>query len=76
MGDVNANVGEGSFDDIVGQYGLGNRNKKGTRWIEYCAENGEILMNTWFKQHPRRIYTRRGPGDRTRNQIDYLYSET
>ena len=29
-------------------------------------------MNTFFKQHPRRLYTWKSPGDGYRNQIDYL----
>ena len=31
-----------------------------------------VIMNTWFKEHPRRIYTWKSPGDRSRNQIDYI----
>ena len=29
-------------------------------------------MNTWFRQPSRRTWTRRSPGDRARNQIDYV----
>ena len=29
-------------------------------------------MNAWFKEHPRRLYTWKSPGDRSRNQIDYI----
>ena len=29
-------------------------------------------MNTWYRQHPRYLYTWRSPGDRYRNQIDYI----
>ena len=29
------------------------------------------MMNTWFKNHPKRCWTWKSPGDRTRNQIDY-----
>ena len=31
-----------------------------------------MILNTWFKEHPRRKYTWRSPDDRTRNQIDYI----
>lgn len=29
-------------------------------------------MNTWFRLHPRRLWTWKSPGDRARNLIDYL----
>ena len=29
-------------------------------------------MNTFFRYHPRHLYTWRSPGDRVRNQIDYI----
>ena len=29
-------------------------------------------MNTWFQYHPRRLYIWISPGDRARNQIDYI----
>ncbi|GFO04977.1 LOW QUALITY PROTEIN: endonuclease-reverse transcriptase [Plakobranchus ocellatus] len=29
-------------------------------------------LNTWYQQHPRRRYTWISPGDRCRNQIDYI----
>ena len=31
-----------------------------------------VTMNTWFKEHPRRLYTWKSPGDHSRNQIDYI----
>ena len=31
-----------------------------------------VITNTWFKTHPRRRYTWISPGDRARNQIDYI----
>ena len=31
-----------------------------------------VIMNTWFKKHPQRIYTWKSTGDRSRNQIDYI----
>lgn len=30
MGGLNADVDEGNSEDIVGQYGLGNKNERGT----------------------------------------------
>ena len=31
-----------------------------------------VVTNTWFKNHPRRLYTWRSPGDLTKNQSDYI----
>ena len=72
MGDFNAKVGNERIDDIVGSWGLGSRNERGDRLIDWCRQNEFIVSNTWFKNHPRRIYTWISPGDRTRNQIDYI----
>ncbi|CAG4966253.1 unnamed protein product [Colias eurytheme] len=76
LGDFNAKVGNTAMDDgirnIVGKYGLGTRNKRGERLIEFAANNSFTIMNTTFKQHPRRLYTWISPGDRCRNQIDYI----
>ena len=72
MGDMNAKVGRGRYGRTVGSYGIGDRNERGTRWIEWCEAKGMFIVNTWFKEHPRRIYTWKSPGDRARNQIDYI----
>ena len=41
--------------------------------VYFCKENDLVITNTWYKQHPRRLYTwvSPGPGDLYRNQIDY-----
>ena len=31
-----------------------------------------MMMNTQFRHHPRNLYTWKSPGDRARNQIDYI----
>ncbi|XP_072943571.1 uncharacterized protein [Epargyreus clarus] len=76
MGDLNAKVGSTSFDDhlrdVVGKFGLGERNDRGEMWLQFCTENSLTIMNTCFENHPRRLYTWIMPGDRCRNQIDYI----
>ena len=72
MGDLNAKVGKERTTDITGQYGLGTRNKRGERLIEFCQQNKLIITNTYFKQHPRKLYTWKSPDGDTRNQIDYI----
>ena len=72
MGDFNAKVGDERVDDVVGPYGLGTQNERGSKLIEWCQMNEFIITNTWFENHPRRQWTWKSPGDRTRNKIDYI----
>ncbi|XP_049829376.1 craniofacial development protein 2-like [Schistocerca gregaria] len=72
MGDWNSVVGKGREGNVVGEYGLGQRNERGSRLVEFCTEHNLIIANTWFKNHKRRLYTLKKPGDTDRFQIDYI----
>ncbi|XP_042886502.1 craniofacial development protein 2-like [Penaeus japonicus] len=72
MGDLNAKIGKGRYEDIVGNFGLGNRNERGDTWIEWCSVEKQVIANSFFQQHPRRLWTWRSPGGRIKNQIDYI----
>lgn len=76
MGDLNAKVGCISVPGVTGDYGLGDRNDRGDTLIEFCQENELMLANTFFKLHPRRLYTWTSPqhtaNNIVRNQIDYI----
>ena len=63
MGDLNAKIGP---------FGLGERNERGERMAEWCDGSGQVVTNTWFRHHPRYLWTWKSPGDRYRNQIDYI----
>ena len=70
MGDLNAKVGNVRVGNTVASFSLGIKND--TRLVEFCQENDLVIANTWFKQHPRRLWTWEMPGDRAKNQIDYI----
>ena len=72
-GDFNAKVGNRSTNkQVMGNFGLGEQNQRGERLIEFCQDNGYTILNTLFKQHPRRLYTWTSPGNKIRNHIDYI----
>lgn len=80
LGDFNAKVGDTESDDhlrrVAGKYGIGERNDRGERLLQFCCEENFTISNTCFKHHIRRLYTWISPGDRCRNQIDYILIRT
>ena len=42
---------------ITGKFGIGVQNEAGQRLIEFCQENAQVIANTVFQQHKRRLYT-------------------
>ena len=57
MGDMNAKIGKEKYGSAVGKYGFGERNARRTCLINFCVENKLVIMNTFFIQHTRRLYT-------------------
>ncbi|XP_072402422.1 uncharacterized protein [Diabrotica undecimpunctata] len=76
MGDFNAKVGQSKTGKVVGNFGLGERNERGDRLVQFCQEHNLVLTNTLFKLPHRRLYTWKSPADSPdkiiRNQIDYI----
>src|SRR6476619_5240125 len=46
MGDFKTGVGEGKEDRVVGKFGLGKRNDRGERVIEFCKSQNLVTTNT------------------------------
>ena len=72
IGDWNAKVGSQETPGVKGKFGLGIRNEAGQRLIELCQENAQVIANTLFQQHKRRLYTWTSSNGRHQNQIDYI----
>ncbi|GFO17844.1 craniofacial development protein 2-like protein [Plakobranchus ocellatus] len=72
MRDFNAKVGDKRVRDVVGPSGIGTVNERGSRLIEWCQVNDFTISNTWYQNHPRRQWTWKSAGDRSRNKIDYI----
>ena len=52
IGDFNAKVGMEAMEDVVGKFGIGSRNERGVRLVEFCQINNLTISNTWFQNHP------------------------
>ena len=59
--DWNAKVGSQEIPGVTGKFGLGVQNEAGQRLIEFCQENTQVIANTLFQQHKRRLYTWTSP---------------
>ena len=57
MGDFNAVVGLGRRSKCVGAYGLGKRNKRGQKLVDFAKQNKFVITNTLFNHHKRRRWT-------------------
>ena len=75
IGDFNAKVGGNQFDtwpEVVGRYGLGLGNDRGSHLLQFCAINKLIIGNTLFRHNETRRFTWMSPDGKSKNQIDYI----
>jgi exonuclease III len=72
MGDFNSRVGANREDDIVGHYGLGQRNGNGQCVVDCCRQHNLMVANTWFQSKDNAKVTWISPDNKTCNQIDYI----
>ena len=70
--DWNAKVGSQETPGLTGKFGLSVQNEAGQRLIEFCQENAQVIANTLFQQHKRKVYTWTSPDGQHQNQIDYI----
>ena len=56
--DPNAKVGKQHFQDIVGPHGVGEKNERGEKWIDWChawTSDSKYMVSTpsWETEHGR-----------------------
>ena len=72
MGDRNAKLESKEIPAVTGIFGLRVQNEEGQRVTEFWQENTQVIANTFFQQHKRRLYTWTSPDGQHWNQIDYI----
>ena len=70
--DFNAKFGNMKECPITGKYGIGVRNGRGNRLVEFCKGKELIITHTMYQHHVRNLYSWKYPGDKVRNPIDYI----
>lgn len=78
MGDMNAKIGVPKEYEsrVMGEYGYGNRNKRGDKFIDFCFHHNLKIANTMFKKSPKLRWTWMSPDGNTKNEIDYIATNT
>ena len=71
IGDYISKIGEGRDNKTVGPHGLGIRNERGNRVMEFATKHNVFITNTWFEQKRCARHTWTSPDDNTKNQIVY-----
>ena len=74
IGDFNAKIGKQRSDEtnVMGKYGIGQRNERGDRLIEFAVSRGLYIANGKFQKKGNRLWTWRSPDGNTRNEIDFI----
>ena len=58
MGEVNGWIGDRTIAGITGAFGVPGENDNGRRVVEFCAERGLCVGNTYFKHRSLHKYIR------------------
>ena len=56
----------------TGELGLGERNERGERRVQFATFENLKITNTFFEKKPQRKWTWRSPNGETKNQIDFI----
>jgi endonuclease/exonuclease/phosphatase family metal-dependent hydrolase len=73
IGHFNAKVGQKEHDErAVGNFGLGERNNRGQRLVDFASRHKMRITNTFYKKPVGRKWTWQGPNATVKNEIDYI----
>lgn len=76
MGDFNGQIGiqNSGEENIIGNYGYGNRSKNGKRLVNFALENRLSILNSFYKRKPSKKWTWISPNGQHKNEIDFIMS--
>jgi hypothetical protein len=67
LGDFNSKVGARNEEETpVGPYGIGTRNGRGSRLIQFVEGHNLFILNTFYKKTPSAKSTWRSPDGKTK----------
>ena len=78
MGDFNAKIGIKEKNENlkwIGPHGMGIRNDRGERLLDFAANNKLLVTNTFFQKPASRYWTWESPGGAYHNQIDFILAD-
>ena len=72
VGNLSIKVGRGRFGKIVGLDEVRERNERGDKFVEWCVEIEQFILNTWVRHHPCILWTWRSSGEHYQNHLDFI----
>ena len=74
IGDFNSKIGKDNigYKDVMGKFGLGDRNEMGERMLEFCQRNQLSITNTYYYHRVQHRHTWTHPDGIHKNCIDYI----
>ena len=78
MGDFNAKIGIKEKNENlkwIGPHGMGIRNDRGERLLDFAANNKLLVTNTFIQKPASRYWTWESPGGAYHNQIDFILAD-
>ena len=75
MGDFNAKIGrkqQWEKGKCTGGFGIGEKNERGERLINFREEKRLFIANTFFEKNRNRYWTWESPNGEHKNQIDFI----
>src|SRR5271167_45439 len=77
MGDFNAKIGirKQGENGIMGPYGIGERNERGDRLVEFAASRKLYIGNSKYKKRDNRKWTWKSPDGTVKSKIDFIMTD-